>query len=262
MKTKNDISTKGVKIFCLVMSSFIALTYTSVNAQVKYNPANELREANMGVERVARYYLPAYASRAGSNNETRWVQIDLGLVKKNDGIKLLPGVQGWGPAAGGFPSRFRLEVSSDADFKHSIMYEDYTLKEEFPNPDDQVCTFASKEAYGRYVRFTATQLRDNKLAMTKIMVLSDGKDSAEGCPATESNPNKDSHIELLTRPPRPQGEGVLAAGAIQPKDGFQYAFNNGADFICVGMYDFQIVDDSNIVLDSLSIVNRTRPWRG
>lgn len=55
---------------------------------------------------------------------------------------------------------------------------------------------------------------------------------------------------------------VLAAGAIQPKEGFQYAFNNGADFIVVGMYDFQIVDDTNIALDSLANVNRVRPWRG
>lgn len=55
---------------------------------------------------------------------------------------------------------------------------------------------------------------------------------------------------------------VLAAGAIEPVDGFKYAFNNGADFICVGMYDFQIVEDTNIVLDTLSKVDRTRPWRG
>lgn len=55
---------------------------------------------------------------------------------------------------------------------------------------------------------------------------------------------------------------VLAAGAISPKDGFQYAFDNGADFICVGMYDFQIVEDSNIVRDSIKNVNRARPWRG
>lgn len=55
---------------------------------------------------------------------------------------------------------------------------------------------------------------------------------------------------------------VLAAGAIQPKVGFQYAFDNGADFICVGMYDFQIVDDVNLVLNTLEKVNRTsaRPW--
>ncbi len=55
---------------------------------------------------------------------------------------------------------------------------------------------------------------------------------------------------------------VLAAGALEPKDGFKYAFDNGADFICVGMYDFQIVEDSNIALDTLANVTRTRPWRG
>ena len=55
---------------------------------------------------------------------------------------------------------------------------------------------------------------------------------------------------------------VLAAGAIQPRDGFQYAFDNGADFICVGMYDFQIVENCNTLVDSLHNVNRVRPWRG
>jgi uncharacterized membrane protein YphA (DoxX/SURF4 family) len=55
---------------------------------------------------------------------------------------------------------------------------------------------------------------------------------------------------------------VLAAGALEPKNGFKYAFNNGADFICVGMYDFQLVEDTNIALDVLSKVSRTRPWRG
>jgi len=45
--------------------------------------------------------------------------------------------------------------------------------------------------------------------MTKIMVLSDGLDIAGGCTATESNPDTDSHIDLLTRPKRPQGEFVV-----------------------------------------------------
>ncbi len=58
------------------------------------------------------------------------------------------------------------------------------------------------------------------------------------------------------------GFKILAAGAIHPKSGVQYAFDNGADFICLGMYDFQVVEDCNIVLDSLSNVNRVRPWRG
>lgn len=56
---------------------------------------------------------------------------------------------------------------------------------------------------------------------------------------------------------------ILAAGAISPKDGFNYAFKHGADFICVGMYDFQIVDDINIALEALANnVDRERPWRG
>ncbi|QGY46192.1 DoxX family membrane protein [Maribellus comscasis] len=55
---------------------------------------------------------------------------------------------------------------------------------------------------------------------------------------------------------------VLAAGAISPQEGFKFAFDNGADFICVGMYDFQIVEDCNMVVDSLANINRIRPWRG
>ena len=55
---------------------------------------------------------------------------------------------------------------------------------------------------------------------------------------------------------------TLAAGAITPEKGFRYAFDNGADFICVGMYDFQIVEDVNTALDCLDGVNRSRPWRG
>lgn len=54
---------------------------------------------------------------------------------------------------------------------------------------------------------------------------------------------------------------VMAAGAILPKDGFRYAFENGADFICAGMYDFQMVEDVNIACDILkSDIKRERQW--
>lgn len=54
---------------------------------------------------------------------------------------------------------------------------------------------------------------------------------------------------------------VLAAGALLPKESFRYAFENGADFICVGMYDFQIVEDVNIASDVLrGPIVRERVW--
>jgi hypothetical protein len=54
---------------------------------------------------------------------------------------------------------------------------------------------------------------------------------------------------------------VLAGGAILPQDGFRFAFENGADFICVGMFDFQVtanVNSANKVLGDLK--KREREW--
>lgn len=76
-----------------------------------------------------------------------------------------------------------------------------------------------------------------------------------------TNPNET--IDYMSTLPQPWiAFKVLAAGAIQPKAGFQHAFQNGADFICVGMYDFQIVEDVNTLLAVLAEVgDRVRPWR-
>ncbi len=67
---------------------------------------------------------------------------------------------------------------------------------------------------------------------------------------------------MLTRPEPWIAFKVLAAGAIRPDHGFRFAFEGGADFLCVGMYDFQIVDDVNICTKILnSKPKRQRPWR-
>jgi len=54
---------------------------------------------------------------------------------------------------------------------------------------------------------------------------------------------------------------TLAAGAIHPTSGFQYAFEGGADFICVGMFDFQVREDAIITRKILEgLKNRDRAW--
>ena len=54
---------------------------------------------------------------------------------------------------------------------------------------------------------------------------------------------------------------VLAAGAIGAKDGLDYAFAGGADFACLGMFDFQIEEDVDLTLKAIAEAkNRKRPW--
>lgn len=60
---------------------------------------------------------------------------------------------------------------------------------------------------------------------------------------------------------------ILAAGAIHPRAAFPYAFNNGADFILVGMFDWQVEEDAKLARRVAGIIlgpnsKRTRPWIG
>jgi hypothetical protein len=54
---------------------------------------------------------------------------------------------------------------------------------------------------------------------------------------------------------------VLAAGAIKPSEGLRHAFSGGADFACLGMFDFQVVENANTVCEVLnSDLKRERTW--
>ena len=60
---------------------------------------------------------------------------------------------------------------------------------------------------------------------------------------------------------------VLAAGAIPPRAGFAHAFTSGADFILVGMFDWQVAEDAKLAKHVFEVISgpnskRTRPWYG
>jgi len=54
---------------------------------------------------------------------------------------------------------------------------------------------------------------------------------------------------------------VLAAGAIGAREGLKFAFENGADFVCLGMFDFQVKQDVELSLKAIAeSKSRKRPW--
>jgi hypothetical protein len=57
------------------------------------------------------------------------------------------------------------------------------------------------------------------------------------------------------------GFKVLGAGRDKPLEGFQHAFEKGADFIAVGMFDWQVRDDTAHVQEMLAKgIERSRAW--
>jgi DUF1680 family protein len=163
-------------------------------------------EAEMGVERVARFVPLGYRSLPAASDDTvRWVQVDLGQDRQIDKVKLLP-LAGWGGEGIGFPVRFRIDVSDDPAFKIGAPIADRTAAD-YPDPADKVGVFPASVA-GRFVRLTVTRLRGKQFSLSKLEVWSGGKDVAEGCAISDSVAGAIGKT-ALTRTPRPGGEEVV-----------------------------------------------------
>jgi len=165
-------------------------------------------DAPMGVERIARFTPHGYVFKsAGSNDAVQWLQVDLGRSVKIETVKLLPLLNGYGTDAPGFPVRFKLEAAEEPEFKTGTVIADRTGAD-VPSPGDVVGIYPANGVSGRYVRLTATRLRKGKFELSKLEVWAGGRDTAEGRPVADSVKGK-LGVTLLTRHPRPQGEGVV-----------------------------------------------------
>ena len=116
----------------------------------------------------------------------KWVQVDLGHSVTLGSIVLHPckdDFNGIGEGFG-FPVRYKIEVSDDAEFKEVVMVGDYT-GEDFPNPKLKPQSVDAGGRTARFIRVTATKLAprqdDYIFALAELSAsTTDGKNAALG----------------------------------------------------------------------------------
>ncbi len=178
-----------------------------------------------------------YRSKAAKDAETEtWVQIDLAKPYALEEIRLFPANQRTIPgkdayyAGEGFPLRFKLESSNDAEFGSPTLIVDHT-QQDFSNPADRIVSISGLATTARYLRLTVTKLPapewtnssvdapevipadsahgEHWFALARISVLAGGHDVAVGKhvsgDGTLSNPED---LQQLTRPERIETEYI------------------------------------------------------
>ncbi len=128
--------------------------------------------------------------------EAKWVQIDLGSSQNIDGVRLFAaaGRRGLAPDGGetppsdGFPVRFKIEVSDDAEFHTSQIVVDHTTEDITP---ELVMGLDFDKVSGRFVRLTGLKQIEAQhmgknycLKFAEIEVLSAKQNIALGCKVT------------------------------------------------------------------------------
>ncbi len=164
----------------------------------------------------------AYESKhAKSADIITWVQIDLGKNYSIDNVKLYP-FAGSFRGRGSFPARFKIEASDDPSFSTGEMIADRTSSD-YPNPGNYIMEFKANGIQGQYIRITVTRLSPSRpmpssdqsgdpyfFSLSKVDVISGGKDVAVGCKAS-ADPvyGNEDDLQQITRSPRPMGEYLI-----------------------------------------------------
>ena len=97
-------------------------------------------------------------------NVEKWVQVDLGRQRAATRVKLIPAFDKFGGigAGFGFPVRYRVEVSNDPEFRSEVRVLSDATGTDQPNPEGQTIELDGDGSPFRFVRVTATKLRERK----------------------------------------------------------------------------------------------------
>lgn len=161
----------------------------------------QLAEFQKNNKRSIRY---GYHSQVSSDRDTiKWVQVDLGQSQQIDQVVIV-GADEYGWADFGFPHRFKIEVSNDADFQEATVLDDRT-RDDFSRPGALPIEISSTGVVARYVRITGTKLWNRRVkgqplsndwifAIGELAVFSAGKNVAEKAVVTS--------LDSIEEPPR------------------------------------------------------------
>ncbi|MFI5379829.1 MAG: family 78 glycoside hydrolase catalytic domain [Tepidisphaerales bacterium] len=129
---------------------------------------------------VARALIGYHAAESARQDDPKWVQVDLGRDLPIDTIRLHP-VRHEDKDGFGYPIRFKIEASAEAEFATPTSIVDRTA-EDVPNPGYNAVSFDARATKARYVRITASKLakptRSYCFALAQLEVLSGGKNVA------------------------------------------------------------------------------------
>ncbi len=175
-----------------------------------------------------------HAIDAENADEEKWLQLDLGSTREIEKV-VLYGLDYLDPYSRkhvegfGFPVRFRIDASDDANFVDFSNIAEHT-KEDYPNPGASSVEFEAGEVEGRFVRVSATKLwrhesgrRPYCFGLSEIEVYSGGRNAAGDATVTVKNQDPNwtwddcSYIDGVkrTEPNHPEYAAILMRKEIE-----------------------------------------------
>jgi DUF1680 family protein len=224
----------------------------------------------------ATWVRPYVSKTAHSAAAATWLQIDLGVPRELDTVRLYPAFNPSGGLGKGycFPLRFKIEAASDPSFVQPQLLVDCTVAD-FADPESSITEFSVLAVSARYVRLTATRLRPARdgvgysLALNKIDLVSHGRDVAARCPVSgDEGFSNLKDLAQITRPSRPMGEGivtdnpanVLPAGTWRTVP-FDVSVPLSGVSLQGGLFHQALENNITYLLTSFSVDEMLRPFR-
>jgi len=123
----------------------------------------------------------------------KWVQMELPEIARIDEVAIMPAqpVDAPDQFGHGFPRKFRLLISEDADFDDAKVIADYSDKR-FPNPGDNPVVFPAGGYSARFIRLEVTEMwhisrGGFSITLAEIQVFENGANLAIGAVVTASD---------------------------------------------------------------------------